>query len=76
MDLSVDACASYAAAFHVNYKKMWLTWTGENDMNAYLGKAKDDIDAIASKEKAQLLIFGACSPFFTAKQALFWSDSF
>ena len=48
MDLSVDAYASYAAAFHVNYKKMRLTWTGENDMNAYLGKAKEDIDAIVS----------------------------
>ncbi|MBO5527885.1 MAG: hypothetical protein J6A47_00995 [Bacilli bacterium] len=51
MNLSVDAYASYAAAFHANYKKMWLTWTGENDMNAYLDKAKEDIDAIASWKK-------------------------
>ena len=51
MNRSVEAFASYASLFHSNYKKMWLTWTGENDMNAYLAKAREDIDAISSWKK-------------------------
>lgn len=51
INLSVDSFASYAKKFHENYKPMWLTWTGENDMNALLESAKEDIKTIEGWKK-------------------------
>ena len=51
MQKSINAFSEYASEFHKNYKSMWLTWTGENDMKAYLAKAQEDIPTIENWKK-------------------------